>query len=254
MLSDLVNRVEHAISGSPRVAGVAARVRNHCDMLVGYHFAPSNHGDRNGEHWLLGTHGTEIRRFVDAGANVGDWAAEVLARNPRAAGVCIEPGLDAVQRLRARLPGVTVVEAAVGAEPGMLRFWEEPEAGERSSLVAGQVHGQARDIRVTTIDAVLEARGWDSVDFLKIDVEGYDGLALHGARRTLQAGAGVVQFEYNRPWARAGTTLGGTMSMLAAHGYETFVLRPQGLERFDYERFGEFFRYANFVALPVGRR
>ena len=61
---------------------------------------------------------------------------------------------------------------------------------------------------MTTIEAELARRGWKGSDYLKIDVEGYDLHALRGAGAMLtERKFGIVQFEYNVPWAEAGSTL-----------------------------------------------
>jgi hypothetical protein len=108
---------------------------------------------------------------------------------------------------------------------------------------------------VTTLDEELAARGIAEVDLLKIDAEGYDLHVLRGAERCLAARAvAVVQFEYNRPWLFARSTLGEALRLLEDHGYEVHLLRRDGLHAFDYDREREFFGYANFVALsPAGR-
>ena len=103
---------------------------------------------------------------------------------------------------------------------------------------------------MTTLDCALEQRGLTCVDFVKIDAEGLDYSVLAGAEHALHSHTfGAVQFEYNRPWAEVGATLGGARRLLAQHGYRLFALRADGLYTFDYEHYGEFFGYANFVAL-----
>jgi hypothetical protein len=109
---------------------------------------------------------------------------------------------------------------------------------------------------VTTVDDEARAAGLDRVDLLKVDCEGYDLHVLRGASTLLSAEAvSAVQFEYNSYWALAGSTLADAMRYFAQFGYDVYLLRRSGLRAFDYRRFGDFFGYANFVAVaPHARR
>jgi FkbM family methyltransferase len=196
------------------------------------------------------------RCFVDVGGNVGDWAKEFLqAMTPAGKGLIFEPARPALQILTQQLSAyqnAEVVEAAVGAQSSVLKFYEEPDAGLTSSFVAefSRADALVRDVKVTTLDAELAHRGWEHVDFLKIDTEGFDLNVLKGATELLSRKAfGVVQFEYNQPWLHAGATLSAAVKLLLDAGYKVFVLRPDGLTHFDAARYGEYFGYTNFVAI-----
>lgn len=222
----------------------AVKIRNQCQRVIGYHLGPSFDKASNGEQWLLDSLG-EISVFVDAGANVGDWTADVLERSPEAHGVLIEPGAEAVRRLRTRFNGhVRTVEAAVGEREGGVTFYEQPNASELSSAYC--TNGVAREVPVITIDSL----GFERIDLLKLDVEGGEAAAIRGAERMFrERRIATVQFEYNDSWLAAGETLTAVVRLLDEWGYETFLLRPDRLEPLD-GRWGEFFAYSNFVGRP----
>ena len=241
--------MDHArrfLAPSTRATQVAARIRNQCNLVIGYHFAPSPRLEENGEAWLIRALAHRLRTFLDVGANVGEWTEAVLAHAPRAQGIAFEPGTLAAERLAARMPDLEVCRSAVGDRNGRIPFREEPDAGETSSVL-----GPATStVPMVTLDSFLAEREIGPVDLVKIDTEGYDYFVLLGAEEHLSRQAfRAVQFEYNLPWGAAGATLGGAYRLLRGHGYEVFVLTPNGLQPFDYERYGEFFSYANFVAL-----
>jgi len=253
----MTNRVVRRLAPSARAARVASLVRNQCDMLIGYHLAPAHHADVNGEEWLVRRVAPHTRRFLDVGANVGDWSLLMASAAPDAKGLAVEPGEEAGARLRAVLPpAVRLVEALAGAEEGETAFFEAPDASTHSSAVASHAPAaRRRTVRATTVDALLAAEGWDRLDVLKIDTEGFDARVLAGAREALGAQRiGVVQFEYNRPWREAGSTLAGALQLLGDAGYATYVLRASGLEAYRYDDYGEFFRYANFVGVAPWAR
>jgi FkbM family methyltransferase len=85
-------------------------------------------------------------------------------------------------------PGVVVVAAAVGDEPGSGRLWVPPGDPELASLVP-EVHGgwcsrRAEAVAVTTLDDLVAEHGLPA--FVKIDVEGYEPRVLAGLHRVVR--------------------------------------------------------------------
>lgn len=240
-------------------ASIAAR--NLAQAIVAGSLTDGLDPRRNGEHLLLDVCADHCSRVVDVGANVGDWTAAALERaggDVRA--LLFEPSRQASVGLANRFaadPRVEVVGAAVGERPGHGTLYEEPRAGETSSLVARETPrgALAIEVAVVTLDDEAASRRLHRIDLLKIDAEGYDLPVLRGAARLLSEQAvAVIQFEYNRPWLFERNTLGEALRLLDGHGYEVLLLRGDGLHSFAYERAREFFAYANFVAIsPLGR-
>jgi hypothetical protein len=147
---------------------------------------------------------------------------------------------------------VEIVEAAVGNCHGSMPFYEEPGAGVRSSLIAseGGDRVRKRSVTVTTIDTELAKRGWEGVDFLKVDAEGYDSKVLQGASSLIrERRVRLIQFEYNSTWAAAGDTLAKAIKTLEGNKYSVYLVRPEGLFSFDYGRYGEYYSYSNYLAV-----
>jgi FkbM family methyltransferase len=252
----LARTVYGAASRYPSVVTAALRIRNVTNALAGqamvFGHAPSN----NGEERLIRQMLPGAKTVFDVGANVGDWAAlalPLLADDARL--VCFEPSYTAADRLAARLGSdarVEIVQCALSDRSGERIFYEEPDAGEASSLLRANTRGGAapRPVHVSTVDAEAERLAITHIDMLKVDAEGFDLYVLRGAERHLSTSSiGVVQFEYNHPWALAGATLGGAIGLLTQYGYSLMVVTPYGLSSFDYGRFGETFTYANFAAI-----
>jgi FkbM family methyltransferase len=255
-LAHRTNWVVRRLARSSRAVRAAVLVRNQCNMLIGYHLAPAAHFGGDGEEVLLTKVAPHVGTFIDIGANVGDWTNALLARQPDAVGVLIEPTGDARQLLTARVPSsMRVLAAAAGAERGTITFYDEGGGSTQSSAFAGlTTNAVAIEVPVTTIDSVLADQGWDSVDLVKIDAQGNDGHILRGAAETLARGAAhVIQFEYADCWILGGSTLAATIEMLRGYGYDVWVLKPDGVAPYDHREFGEFFTYSNFVATtPTG--
>ena len=239
----------------PVAVRAAAAVRNLAQVVVATSLSDGLDPRHNGEHLLMDVYGPRCRVIVDVGANVGDWSATMLARaRPDARALLFEPSTSAQRRLRTRFAGdarVDIIEAAVSDRGGTAVFHEEPAAGETSSLLANEAlpDARAREVNVTTLDDELARLRVTAVDILKVDAEGFDLHVLRGAERLLAARAiALVQFEYNRPWLFARSTLGEALRLLESHGYVVRLLRRDGLHELDYERVRETFGYANLVA------
>jgi FkbM family methyltransferase len=256
-----IDRLQRWAGRSRGIARGAALLSNQCARIIGYHFSPSPDADVNGEALLVKRLGPRISTFVDVGANVGNWTERVLAVAPQLQlGALIEPSDSAFSKLSERFsshPNLRLFHCALGDSVQEVAFYEELGAGETSSIFGAFSRSDAvqRTVETQTLDDIAEQVGLKRIDLVKIDCEGYDFHAIRGARRLIEAQAiGVVQFEYNRPWALSGSTLGGAIQWLSKFGYAVFVLTPRGLLNFDYRRFGDFFSYSNFVAVSPQAR
>lgn len=186
---------------------------------------------------VLGQRDPDVMRFLrrwvrpgfvacDIGANIGTYTVP-LARlvGPSGHVVAFEPNRPTRACLRQnirqnRLANVTLLRAAAGPEVGVAglvvtadNFGEvhlAPPGGAETSLVP-----------VTTVDAEVARLRLHRVDFIKIDVEGFELAALRGAVRTLAANANlVVQTEIVPAHsARYGFNVADLVAFFAAQGY-----------------------------------
>lgn len=166
--------------------------------------------------------------FVDVGANVGYYtllAAHRVAQSGRI--LAVEPGPYAYQRLcetvnRNGLDQVRTLQVALGEQSCTLPLYVPPEASRNySPTMVPHASGTAVDTVVRTLDDCLEEWGVETVDLLKLDVEGFEPAVLRGARRALAQGRiGAVLCEFNDYWLReAGASPMALYQTLTATGF-----------------------------------
>jgi FkbM family methyltransferase len=133
--------------------------------------------------------------IVDGGAHRGHTVARFLELFPRASLVAFEPQAEAARDLRARFPGdprLTVHQAALAAEPGLLELARLSNDQASSLLPVSahnrQIHGERLDVvareRVPAVP--LRHAVSQPIDVLKLDLQGYELEALRGAGELLK--------------------------------------------------------------------
>ena len=256
-ISRMLGRLHKIVGESALGIYIALKLRNQCDAVIRSRLSDGPDAKWNGELLLLAAVAPTAQFFVDVGANVGHWAKSFLdAMSPNGSGLLFEPSPHTANRARSVLhqhaSRIELVEAAIGDETEDTVFFAEPECGESSSIIRSFARPDSVAIRVrlTTLDRELAKRAIEHVDFLKVDAEGFDLKVLKGAKRVLQEERiGIVQFEYNSPWAIAGSTLAEAISLFENYNYTVFLLKADGLHRLNYRRYGEYFGYSNYVAV-----
>lgn len=154
------------------------------------------------------------RTAVQAGGNMGLWPrrlAEVFAK-----AITFEP--DDISRACCFAnvpPSVEVRSEALGAESGVVAI-------ERESLGSHHVSEQGYMVPVTTVDALA----LDDLDFLQLDIEGYEWHALKGAEKTLARCRPLVQVELRDFTHRYGKTDQDVRDLLAGLGYCQVSAQP----------------------------
>jgi FkbM family methyltransferase len=151
---------------------------------------------------------------VDIGANFG-YHTFRMARSAGANGrvLAIEPttwAYDKLQRNAALNPAIANIDyAKVGLSDTVVG--ETEIAFVSSYRLDGAQTSRPETVRLTTLDALVEELHLPRVDFIKLDVDGFEGRVLHGAERTLTQYRPVIFFEL-------------TPAAVATTGYEAIAL------------------------------
>lgn len=125
--------------------------------------------------------------ILDIGANIGETALEFGRRTGKSGHVyAFEPFPSTFQHLQKHLQwnkqeNVTAVQLGIADHPGTLKLENNPNntAGNRVSTTGS-------DVQVTTLDAYVSEKQCGKIDFIKIDVEGFELHVLRGAQEVLR--------------------------------------------------------------------
>jgi FkbM family methyltransferase len=256
MLRGFINSCHHFFAKSGLFVKLSLLIRNQCYSIIAYHLANTPDFTRNGESAIVDFLAPKCSIVLDAGANKGLWSAYFLNKNVSVKILAFEPSSNAFNLLQAKfnlVSNITLIKKGLSDEEKQSIFFEEPDCGETSSVVpqVSNRYSMKTEIQLTTVDRVIKEYKLPEIDFLKIDVEGLDLFVLKGASENLKAKKiKFIQFEYNSSWAFAGSTLIQALRFLEDYGYKPYLLRSDGLYELNYKRYGEYFRYSNFFALP----
>ena len=140
-----------------------------------------------------------VRRILDLGANVGISAAFFSALYPDAEIACVEPVADNLAVLRENVAlnhlRATILPVAVGASEGHLDILlrEDPR---QNAPIGGQFRDVSAEkivrVEMKPVERILSELGWETVDLVKIDIEGGEKSVLGSHREWLSRVRSIV--------------------------------------------------------------
>jgi FkbM family methyltransferase len=176
----------------------------------------------------------EYRSVIDGGANRGSFTDAFLQLHRPERIVLVEAIPELAEGLRARYagkPGISIVAAALSDCNGEAPF-EINRSDASSSLLPIDPRNSrwfSRDLRVErtvqvptmTLPALMDAEGLQTVDLLKLDLQGAERLVLTGDGKTVLDRVQVIYTEVFFEQLYAGAWLFSEMNeFLAGHGFK----------------------------------
>jgi FkbM family methyltransferase len=214
---------------------------------------------RNGERWLLTALRQEaIRSVLDVGANVGTWSLMAAELLPDAIVYALEiaPGTAAALRDRVgKHDRIKSFELGLADRTGTMSLRYNPAASTHTTFTdyPHRWTGEQIECAVVRGDEFLAREGLDSVDFLKLDVEGAEHLVLQGLEDHLrQNRLRFVQFEYGRVNILTHFLLRDFYQLFRSYGYAVGKIYPDHVDFREYDLGDEDFLGPNYLACPAG--
>ncbi|WP_017305265.1 FkbM family methyltransferase [Spirulina subsalsa] len=208
----------------------------------------------------------------DVGANVGDYSillSQLVGYFGRV--YAFEPTSSIFMQLQTRLTeyqlnNITLTQKAVYAENTTLEFNEFPDDysawNSLGKPVMSDPHGnyeivpivKTEQVEAITLDTFCQENNIETIDFLKVDVEGAESYVFQGAEQLLaQKKARFIQFEISQKMLEGlNKTAQETFNLLAAQGYECHEITPEGeIGELVHDSQAFYENYIAFRALPV---
>lgn len=205
--------------------------------------------------------------IIDAGANVGNWSRALLKLKSNLSElVMIEPNLDhridheAISR---EFPcKITTEWVALGSQHGKMWLYYDAEKSTLASLYERKIkHHQItlankKEVIVDTLQKICARHNIKEIDFLKLDLEGHELAALHGAEGMINNYAiKALQFEMGGCNIDSRTFFKDFWEFLCLrHGYDMYRILPKRrlLKICSYTEALERFTWQNVLACAPG--
>jgi len=172
---------------------------------------------------------------LDVGANVGAYTllmAFAAGKDGRI--VALEPHPDIAARLRANialnnLDNVDVIEAALSDEDGKATFYVHGnDAFNRggSGLTSSEVASKPIEVAAVTGASLEKTADIGRLDFIKIDVEGSEMMALRELSELIGRHRPYLIFEHQKTlWYKSGSTIEEALELLSPNDYDLYTLQ-----------------------------
>lgn len=187
---------------------------------------------------------------VDVGANIGTItlpAAKLVGPSGRVFSVEAHPRIIGYLRSNAilnHLANIDFFECAVGASEGMVRFSNYKSDSGNQITPEGPLQ-----VRVARLDSLLQDYGLTRVDFLKIDVEGFEKQVLEGARQTLAITNCIYTEVLDRHLSDYDSNSADIFHILRSHGFMLYRLENDTKNVLAIRNIADFLERARDVAM-----
>ncbi|PZW46765.1 FkbM family methyltransferase [Humitalea rosea] len=200
--------------------------------------------------------------LLDVGANYGSYADYLSQLAPTAEIHAFEPHPSTFARLTRHLAGrrVTLVQKALGDTSGTLSLFDfaSGDGSTQASLsrdAIGIFDSQIVEHQIvcTTLDDYLRDEGIGTVDFLKIDTEGFDLNVLKGAAAAIRGQRiKLIQFEFVPANIATHVTMRDFFEALPGYNIYRLCLNGELMPLFPYDvKRCEIYVTQNLIARPA---
>ena len=192
-----------------------------------------------------------IRRLVkpgntvlDIGANIGFYGRFFSdCVGPSGHVYCFEPDTGNFIHLKKEMHdkiNATLIQKAIASETGMLTFYLSGLLNVDHRSYEPESYSSKKNIEKISIDDFVEKRF--KVDFIKMDIQGFETVALKGMKRTIDANPGLVILTEFWPHGllSAGSSPLEMYDLAVQLGFTISVVNGQSINQLSREEAGSF--------------
>ncbi len=134
--------------------------------------------------------------ILDIGANIGFYTklfAEIVGENGKV--YAFEPeeiNFKRLKKITSKYTNVSIEQAAVGKESGIIKLYHSKDLNVDHQTYDTGENRRTSEIRSIALDDYF-ANG-EKIDFIKIDIQGYDYFAISGMRNTIARSDNLLIF------------------------------------------------------------
>jgi FkbM family methyltransferase len=212
----------------------------------------------NGEVDFITANAKNWNVVFDVGAHKGEWTQAVLAVHPTTQIHCFEPIPHTFELLsRNDFPShVHLNQLALSVTTGTATMYVDGGSACNSLYDRQWTYDGSKEnhnssiVQTTTLDDYCFKHSINTIDMMKMDIEGAEMDVLKGAQEMLTQGKiHCIQFEYDRSYIDAKVWLRDMFVMLQPLGYEMKKVYPSKLKLYlQYDQRLENFHNSNWIA------
>lgn len=185
---------------------------------------------------LLRKHIKEGHVVIDIGANIGFYAS-ILSRLVGDSGLvfCLEPDATNFRHLQNRvknLPNVMAHQKAASAHTEPIKIYTSKELNVDHRTYKPEEYEWEFEIDAVSVDDFLKSQNHSFIDFIKIDIQGYEMQAIKGMENTLRYNPAIKIISEFWPYGlkAAGSSVSEYFAYLVHMGFTVEILDKQGLK------------------------
>lgn len=197
----------------------------------------------------------ESPEIVDIGGYIGNWTNEVISKIPNSNLTIFEPNQENFNKLLIRYKdykNIKLINKAVGDDNTKGSYFDlkvEDGRREMSGFINRPIY-QGISTEVVELDIItfdsLEIN--NIIDFIKIDVEGYELNVFKGMSNFLEKRmVKFIQFEYGGTYKDANYSLNDVILHLNKYGYGVYDL-DENNNFIEIKNYDDDYNYNNFIA------
>ncbi|MEQ8924874.1 MAG: FkbM family methyltransferase [Fulvivirga sp.] len=226
--------------------------------LRGMNYGQNHSVETSGELWVLKFASKVFNKnsiIFDVGANKGQFLKNIINSFSHYNQIhCFEPSLSAFNILAKKAEGLENVQInnlGLSNKSGKLNLYYDSEASVMATLNSRSEKKHSEEVTISTIDTYCLSMNISHINYLKLDVEGFEYNVLLGAANMLaKRQIDFIQFEFGKNNMDQGIFLSDFITLLS--GYRIYRIVKNGIREIkEYNLYHEVFLTTNYLAIKV---